>query len=298
MFGYGWTSNVETRLVDAVVGPITLIDGDGTRHIFGQTTGGGYVAHGGLYLTLVKNGDNTYTITQTDGTKLNFNTSGKISTIVDTNNNTTTFTYDVNGKLIEIKDVSNRLTTISYGTNGYVSSITIPGSRTTSYQYDGNGNLTQITDPEAKTISLGYDTSHQLTSITDQRDITTTIAYNAGTVSSISRPITIDGVQTTSTTNYVYDFNQMVTTVTDGEGRRVDYQLNANKNIVQITENPLDAQNKAITTFSYDNNNNLTQIIDPNTNKISCSDAYIYTYDSNGNVTGVQYPLGQNDDRL
>lgn len=294
MFGYGWTSNVEAQLVDAGEGPIILIDGDGSRHIFGQTAGGGYVAHGGVYLTLVKNGDNTYTITQTDGTKINFNTTGKISTIVDTNNNTTTFTYDVNGKLIEIKDASNRITTINYGANGYISSIQIPGSRTISYQYDGNGNLTQVTDPEAKTITFGYDASHQLTSITDQRNITTTIGYNAGSVSSISRPITIDGVPTTSTTNYVYDFDLMVTSVTDGEGRRIDYQTNANKNIVQITENPLDDQNKAITTFAYDNNNNLVEIKDPNTNKVSGSDAYIYTYDGNGNVTGVQYPEGQN----
>ncbi|MFJ7680836.1 DUF6531 domain-containing protein [Peribacillus butanolivorans] len=34
MFGYGWTSNVEKRLVDGGTGPITLIDEDNTRHIF------------------------------------------------------------------------------------------------------------------------------------------------------------------------------------------------------------------------------------------------------------------------
>jgi YD repeat-containing protein len=117
MFGYGWTSNVEARLVDAGSGPITLIDEDNTRHIFGQKVGGGYVAHGGVYLTLVKNVDNTYIITQMDGTKINFNTSGKISSIVDTNGNTTTLTYDANGKLTSIKDASGRTTTISYGTN-------------------------------------------------------------------------------------------------------------------------------------------------------------------------------------
>ncbi|MEK4535265.1 MULTISPECIES: DUF6531 domain-containing protein [Peribacillus] len=76
MFGYGWTSNVEKRLVDGGTGPITLIDDDNTRHIFGQKIGGGYVAAGGDYLTLEKNGDGTYTITQTDGTKENYNASG------------------------------------------------------------------------------------------------------------------------------------------------------------------------------------------------------------------------------
>ncbi|MGG0285144.1 DNRLRE domain-containing protein [Peribacillus butanolivorans] len=34
MFGYGWTSNVEKRLVDGGTGPITLIDEDNTRHLW------------------------------------------------------------------------------------------------------------------------------------------------------------------------------------------------------------------------------------------------------------------------
>lgn len=107
MFGYGWTSNVETKIVDAGKGPITFMDGDGTRHIFGEEVGGGYKAHGGIYLNLVKNGDGTYTITQADGTKINFNTSGKLSSIIDTNNNKTELFY-TNGKLTLIKDASLR----------------------------------------------------------------------------------------------------------------------------------------------------------------------------------------------
>jgi len=140
LFGYGWFSNIETQLVDAAgTGPITLIDGDNTRHIFGQKVGGGYVAHGGVYLTLVKNADNTYTVTQTDGTKINFNTSGKISSIVDTNGNTTSYTYGTNGKVSKITDASGRATTFAYGTNGYVSSVTDPANRITSFEYDASG---------------------------------------------------------------------------------------------------------------------------------------------------------------
>ncbi len=291
MFGYGWTSDVEARLIDSGNGPITLVDGDGTSHFFGEKIGGGYEAHGGIYLTLVKDGE-TYTITQVDGTKINFNSSGKISSIVDTNDNATNFTY-TNGKLSSITDASNREVTVNYGTNGYVSSINTPGSRTLNYEYDANGNLQKVIDAESKFITLGYDGSHNLTSIIDQKNITTTIVYEAGSVKSISRPITIDGVQTTSTTSYSYDFNQSVTSVTDGEGKRIDYQYNPNKNIVQITENPLDSQNKAITTFAYDDNNNLVQVKDANTNKVSGASAYTYTYDENGNITKVELPESQ-----
>ncbi|ESU31423.1 hypothetical protein G3A_16780 [Bacillus sp. 17376] len=113
LFGYGWISNLEQTLVDSGSGPITLIDEDNTRHIFGEKVGGGYEAAGGVYLDLVKNTDGTYTITATDGTKTNFNTSGKISSITDTNGNTITFVYDASGKLTKIQDASGRATSIS-----------------------------------------------------------------------------------------------------------------------------------------------------------------------------------------
>jgi len=292
LFGYGWFSNIETQLVDAAgTGPITLIDGDNTRHIFGQKVGGGYVAHGGVYLTLVKNADNTYTVTQTDGTKINFNTSGKISSIVDTNGNTTSYTYGTNGKVSKITDASGRATTFAYGTNGYVSSVTDPANRITSFEYDASGNMIKVTNPENKVTTYAYDGTHNLTGITDARSITTTIVYDASDrVTSISRPITIDGVQQTSTTTYSYDTVNLVTTVTDGENRRVDYTYNVNGNVVQITENPLDAANKAITYFAYDNNNNLIQVKDANTVKAGGTEIYEYTYDGNGNITSVKPP--------
>ncbi len=296
MFGYGWTSNLEARLVDPGSGSITLIDEDNTRHIFGQKEGGGYLAHGGIYLTLVKNADGTYRITQVDGTKINFNTSGKISTLVDTNGNTTTLTYDVNGKLTTIKDATvptGRTTTIIYGANGYVSSITDPANRTISYGYDMSGNLTTITNADNKITTLAYDATHKLTSVKDARNITTTIGYASDRVTSVSRPITIDGVQQTSTTTYSYDTTNLVTSVTDGEGHRVDYTYNANGNIVQVTENPLDAANKAITYFAYDNKNNLTQVKDANTNKANGTETWVYTYDLNGNITSVKLPETQ-----
>ncbi|AGB41138.1 RHS repeat-associated core domain protein [Halobacteroides halobius DSM 5150] len=293
IFGYGWTTNLEAQLVDAGAGPITLIDGDNTRHIFGQKVGGGYEAAGGIYLTLDKHADGTYTVTKADGTKLNFTTSGKISSIVDPNGNTTTLTYQ-NGDLTSVQDPSGRTADFNYGTNGLVSSIDLPGSRTISYEYDPAGNLTTVIDAEGNAVNLDYDSNHNLTAITDQRSNTTTINYDgSGRVDDISSPITIDGVTETSTTDYVYDETNSITSVTDGEGRRIDYQYNPNGNIVQTTKNPLDANQKAVTTFAYDNNNNLVEMKDANTNQVEGTSAYVYTYDDNGNITQVQLPEGQ-----
>ncbi|QCS54135.1 RHS repeat-associated core domain-containing protein [Priestia flexa] len=295
LFGYGWITNLEPLIVDSGSGPITLIDEDNTRHIFGEKIGGGYEAAGGVYLDLVKNGDGTYTITETDGTKTNFNKNGKISSIVDTNDNTTTFVYDASGKLTKVRDASGRETTINFGTNGNVSSVTDPGGRATNYEYDTSGNLTKVTNPEGKVTTFSYNTDHNITGITDARSIKTTVEYDTSNrVKSISRPITINGALETSKTTYSYDTTNLVTSVTDGEGKRVDYTTNANGNVVQITENPLDAANKAVTTYIYDNKNNLTKVVDPNTNKAGGTAAYVYTYDAKGNITGVQLPENQN----
>jgi RHS repeat-associated protein len=295
LFGYGWITNLEPLIVDSGSGPITLIDEDNTRHIFGEKVGGGYEASGGVYLYLAKNTDGTYTITENNGTKTSFNNNGRISSIVDTNNNLTTFVYDTSGKLTKVQDASGRATTIAYGTNGSVSSVTDPAGRMTGYEYDASGNLMKVTDPEGKFTTFTYDADHNLTGITDARSIKTTVGYDTlDRVTSISRPITINGSATTSQTTYAYDTTNLVTSVTDGEGKRVDYTANANGNVVQITQNPLDSANKAVTTFSYDNNNNLTKVVDPNTNKANGTAAYVYTYDANGNITGVQLPENQN----
>lgn len=292
MFGNGWRTNYEAIIVDPGSGPITLVDGDSTRHIFGQRIGGGYVAAGGVYLDLVKHANGTYTITQPDGYKINFNTAGRITSIVDTNGNTTTLNY-TNGKLTSVVDASGRTTAIEYGTNGFVSRMTDPALRVTNYEYDTNGNLTKVIDPENKSITMSYAYDRSLLTITDQRSITTTLDYDASNrIIAIQRPITIDGVQNTSTTTYTYNDAASTTTVVDGEGRRVQYHYNPNKNVDEIVENPLDAANKAVTTFGYNDKNELVEYRDANANKNGTA-SYIYKYDDKGNIIEVQLPEGQ-----
>lgn len=239
MFGYGWTSNLEIRLADAGTESITLIDGDNTRHIFVQTAGGGYEAPKGMHLKLGKNIDETYTITQKDGTKINFATNGKVASIVDTNGNTNTFNYNTDGKLSTVMDASNRAFSIIYGANGYVAGITDPANRTVSYEYDVAGNLTHVTDPASKITVYSYDSDHNITGIKSARNIHKTIEYDIkDRVNSISRPITIDGSIKNSTTVYIYDTANMLTSVTDGEGRCVNYTYNKNGNVFKLLLTP------------------------------------------------------------
>lgn len=82
----------------------------------------------------------------------------------------------------------------------------------------------------------------------------------------------------------------------DGVGKRIDYSYNSNRNIVQVAVNPIDTQGKSVTTFYYDDNNNLTKVVDPNTNKVNGTSAYVYSYDDKGNITGVKLPENQDAD--
>ena len=291
IFGYGWTSNIDRKLVDAGSGPITYIDEDGTRHVFGEKVSGGYESHDGIYLQLVKNGDATYTITKVDGTKYNFYTNGNLSSIVDTNGNRTSFNQNISGQITHIVDDSGRTTTLTYNADGYVSSVTDPANNTISYDYDVDGNLIKVTDAETNETKFGYDTSHNMTSKTDANQNTITYTYNANDrLKSVNRPITINDNKETSTITYSYDTTNGVTSRTDGENHRVDYSYNAHGNIVQITKDPLDSVNKAVTTYEYDNYNNLTKVTQPNENANGTSKAYIYQYDEKGNITSVQLP--------
>ena len=135
-FGFGWNSELDEQIMPVSKGPIQYIDNDRTIHYFEQLPDGTYASPSGLYLTLTKNGDGTYTITDKNGLKTNFSSSGKVTNLTDTTGNTLTYTYNGNGKISTITDPSGRTTSIAYGTDNRVSIITDYAGRKTSYFYN------------------------------------------------------------------------------------------------------------------------------------------------------------------
>jgi len=133
----------------------------------------------------VKNGDSTYTITQADGTKVNYNTSGKVVSIVDTNGNTTAFTYDGNGKLTTIQDASGQTTTLVYDNNNNLTQVKDPNTNKVSgtsayiYTYDAKGNITEVQLPENQRASNTYDSNNNLITAEDYNSNTSYSGYDA-----------------------------------------------------------------------------------------------------------------------
>src|SRR5262249_10430398 len=122
--------------------------------------------------------------------KFNFNSAGRLTSIVDRNNNTTTFGYDGSNRLSTITDFNNLVINLAYNAAGRVSTITDPANRVITLGYNASNQLTGITDPDTAAMGYGYDTSGRMTSLTDPRTNVYNIVYTFARVSSITRPST------------------------------------------------------------------------------------------------------------
>lgn len=161
--------------------------------------------------TLSLNGQ-VWTRTYPDGSRVLFDASGRMTTVVDRLNRQTQFTYDGLSRVVTIVEpmrasgssTSAPYISLTYGSTG-LSAITEAGGtggRTTSVSVDANGNLTRVTDPDGGYDSYGYDGSGRLHTITDRRGSTTT--YNYGPTWKLSQVVSpavpIDAGNGTTTT--------------------------------------------------------------------------------------------------
>jgi RHS repeat-associated protein len=113
--------------------------------------------HEGAHFTLVKNGDNTYTLTTAGGIVYVFSTAGKVTSITDLDQNTITFSY-TNGVLTSITDTIGRTVTLSYS-GGRLWKISYNGNEL-EYSYDTNGCLLWMEDFLNRRTSYYYNTGY------------------------------------------------------------------------------------------------------------------------------------------
>ncbi len=139
------------------------------------------------HLALWERGKGSTTANLKDGTKVNFDSTGKQTSVVDTNNNTWTYNYNGSNQLTSITDPYNLNVTFTY-TSGLATSITDPASRTATLTYSG-AKLASWKDPDNALWQYSYNSSDQLTALTNPRNYTTSFTYNSGGwVTSVTRP--------------------------------------------------------------------------------------------------------------
>ncbi len=170
--GYGWKLNIQQYVVsshkfglsgDAYAEyPYVYVDEDGTEHYIKKVVNGSkttYEDEDGLGLTLVKNSDGTYKLTDSQDNVMNFTSYGNIKSIQDANGNTMTINY-TSGIITSVTDGAGRKITIN-NSNNQISSIKDAAGRITNYTFE-DGILKTVTNPDGTSNSYTYDGDNAL----------------------------------------------------------------------------------------------------------------------------------------
>jgi RHS repeat-associated protein len=294
--GAGWAITDLQQLYPQADGTVLLTTGDGTALFFsgGPTT---FTSPVGDFTTLVKNPDGTYKRALKDGTKINFNTQGFETSVVDRNGNATNYSYDGSGRLLRVTDPMGLITTLTYS-GEKLQKITDPAGRQTQFQYDSSGNLVRITNPDGTFVAYAYDSKQHITQATDERGNSTTYAYYfAGRFSQSTKPTGETRALTSSKLQGLADISagqgtptnpapvvqtsNATSSLTDGKGNKTTFTLNSLGQIASQTDTL-----GQTTLMERDSNGNSTKITRPN------GGVTMMTYDTKGNLLTSIDPVG------
>jgi RHS repeat-associated protein len=320
--GAGWTHSYNIFLTVDGSGNVAIKQADGHTDYYASATGGAYIAQtNGLFNTLVKNGDGSFTLTFKSQTMFNFSSAGALLTIVDRNGNTQTLAYNGSGGLASVTDPSGRVFAFAYDGSRRMISLADPAGRSLQYTYDSSGNLASFQDALGNKTQYGYDTGHHMTSATDPRgNVYMQNVYGSSNPSRVILQTNARGFQTSfayntpalgtttitdpsgNATQNVYDSGQRLVAIVNAQGGATSYNYYSN-NLTQTMTNALgntpsytydnngnlltstDA-NGNTTTFVYDALNNLLKTTDPLNRQT------VFTYDAKGNLLTVQDAAG------
>jgi YD repeat-containing protein len=223
-FGNGWSSILDIRLYEQPDQSIIIKRSSGNQTIYVYSDGN-YISPAGIYHTLIKNSDGTFTLKEKSGTKYYFGTNQRIKKIEDRNGNFITFNYDSYDRPIEIIDSVGRKTTITYNSNNLVSQIEDPIGRSAYFSYDEADNLISITDIGGYSCSFTYDSNNNINSITTPLGTTNIIYQNPYLQMYRIKIITPNG----KTTDYFWDgsgFTSGANIITTAAGKQTWYFVN------------------------------------------------------------------------
>ncbi|MCC6179564.1 MAG: RHS repeat protein [Chloroflexi bacterium] len=303
VLGPAWTHSYAIRLTTVpsdTSGSVVLTGPQGRSDRFTRDPSGSYTAPPGVYTTLVRNADQTFTATLTDATTWTFDAGGRLRRIADANSNTSKLYYNTNDQLVRVTDPAGRGSLVfAYTSGGRLQSVTdwqSPTPRVVQYTYDGNPEanggprLRTVVDRESGVTTYGYDgTSQRIATITDANGhVALSLAYDgSGRVASQKDA---RGLSTGQATTFTYTTNPDSTTTTVVTSPATSYEpawmpavedtYDAQARMVKRITKPSSAFGEWITTeYGYDANANVSWVKDGRGNTTA------FCYDASGHVT-------------
>ncbi|TYQ16962.1 UNVERIFIED_CONTAM: RHS repeat-associated protein [Acetivibrio alkalicellulosi] len=200
----------------------------------------------------------------------------------------TVYQYDKNGNIKKITLPEGSETSVEYDKSDRIAKVKRIGGkegiRTTAYEYDSAGNVIKEIDCNGNSIKYEYDSMNRRIRITDKEGGITRLFYDdSGNVIKQVTPQnynaeTDDGEGTT----YTYDNLNRLIEITNALG--VVVQKNIYNNAGELVEK-VDASQKGME-YKYDIGGRIIEILTPGAKKKGMP-AQKYTYDAQGNITGI-----------
>ena len=281
LFGYGWSSILDESVVAYGTNLLRLNLPDGQAAYFTRSSPSApYEAVGAFnfYGQVVKNGDNTYTLTFKDGRVHQFNANGRLVSFADRNGNTTTLTLNGSGNPTTITDPSGRTITLTYDSYTKIATISDSMGTIATYVHGFWNRLTSVTYADGSKYvftDMFQGNNVYLTAVQDAlNNFLESHAYDSQG-RAITSEIAGNGTER-YTLNYV---SATQTDVTDALNHVTKYFFDKTKgrNVVTRVEGSCGCGNSQITQWDYDNSLNVTSKID------ALNHTTTYTYDTNGN---------------
>lgn len=160
--GNGWshTYNYSLENNQDVSWDIHYPDGHVSTFLPMNTSGQSFPIFSGTLDSLQKNSNNSFSLFTREKHQYHFDSTGKLDSIIDLNNNITNLHY-TGSKLDSVVAPGGRSLVLTYSGN-YIASVKDPLNRLCQYTYDANNNLITAKDPNNGVASFTYDTAHRM----------------------------------------------------------------------------------------------------------------------------------------
>jgi RHS repeat-associated protein len=276
-WGHKWSSSYDAEITYTPGQQAVLRMPDGLTLPYQEIVNGSFQRPAGIYSNLVRNTNGSFTLTNKDQTKLEFNSAGYLTAVKDRIENATTINRNSSNYITAVTSADGRQLTFSYNSQNRISSITNHLGQTWNFGYSAGGNLTTqqfpVLNGSTPTRSFTYDSSNRILTENDLRGGTWSWSYASD--GKLASSTTAMG----RTTTFTYTSSATVITRPNGSIETHNYSNGLLASVV-------DAAGFS-TSRTYDSNRNVVTFADKR-GKVTT-----LTYDANGNVLTVTNPLGQ-----